>query len=468
MKKRILALVLACIMIIMPSGVLAAEGEQAVNLATALKAYIDVNYKYEMNKDAVIDYLMRELLVNHPEKFEDVAEVLFDNLDEHSKYYTKEEYEEFFAHVESEYSGIGAYLSSEGEYCVVTGFIKNAPSQKAGMLEGDIIYKVNGEIVTGLDSNVVAQKARGEKGTIVEITVLRDGKEITFSIMRETLNANTVDHALLENDVAYIKIINFSSATGQEFTDALSEYKIKGIKKYIIDLRNNSGGVTAEALTAVSNFIERDKPLLNVSNKRTGEYTYYNPRYGEKQEMVVLINEETASAAEIFAAAVKEHNVGILMGVKTYGKGTMQNTLGLGELGGVKLTVSEFFTPNGNPINKVGISPDEYVTNIERLAVAEDFEPLTFEKKYYLGDSHPQIVALKERLRVLRYFGGDMDEYFDATLDAAVKRFQADTGLYPCGDLDFTTQTTINNLVLEAKVIEDTQLEKAYEYLTKK
>lgn len=467
MKKRILAVVLACILVVMPFGALA-EGEQAVNLATALKAYIDTNYKYEMNKDAVIDYLMRELLINHPEKFEEVANVLFDNLDEHSKYYTKKEYDEFFAHVESEYSGIGAYLSSEGEYCVITGFLKNAPSQKAGMLEGDIIYKVNGEIVTGLDSNAVANKARGEKGTPVEITVLRNGKEITFSIIRETLNENTVDHALLEQDVAYIRIINFSSATGQEFTDALTAYKKQGIKKYIIDLRNNSGGVTSEALTAVSNFVEKDKPLLQVSNKRTGEYTYFNPRYGEKQEMVVLVNENTASAAEIFAAAVKDNNAGILMGVKTYGKGTMQNTLSLGELGGIKLTVSEFFTPNGDAINKVGISPDEYVANVERLATTEDFEPLTFEQKYYLGDSHEQIIALKERLRVLQYFNGDMDEYFDSTLDAAVKRFQTDTGLYPCGDLDFTTQTTINNLVLEATVLEDTQFEKAYEYLTNK
>ena len=155
------------------------------------------------------------------------------------------------------------------------------------------------------------------------------------------------------------------------------------------------------------------------------------------------------------------------MGVKTYGKGTMQNSLSLGDYGGIKLTVSEFFTPNGDTIDKVGISPDEYVTNVKRLATAEDFEPLTFEKKFYLGDSHPQIIALKERLRVLRYFGGDMDEYFDATLDNAVKRFQADTGLCPCGDLDFTTQTFINNLVLETEVLVDTQLDKAFEYLTK-
>lgn len=465
MKKRILALILAGLMLMQVS--VYAESEQAYNLANALKGYIDVNYKYEMDDDAVIEFLLKELLTRNPELFEDVAKTLLDSLDEHSKYYTKEEFEEFYAYVESEYSGIGAYLTSEGENCIVTGFLKGAPSEKAGMLAGDIIYKINGEVVTGLDSNAVASKARGETGTPVDVTVLRDGKEITFTIIREKLNENTVEHTLLEKDVAYIRIISFNSVTGQEFTDALSGYKKQGIKKYIVDLRNNSGGVTSEALTAVSNFIEKDKPLLQVSNKRTGEYTYFNPRYGERQELVVLINENTASAAEIFAAAIKDHKAGTLMGVKTYGKGTMQNTLSLGDFGGIKLTVSEFFTPNGDIIDKVGISPDEYVANVKRIATAEDFEPLKFEKKFYLGDSDSQIVALKDRLRVLRYFNGDMDEYFDSTLDEAVKRFQTDTGLYPCGDLDFTTQTFIQNLVLEATVIEDTQLDKAYEYLTK-
>ena len=465
MKKRILALVLAGLMLMQVS--VFAEGEQAFNLANALKEYIDVNYKYEMDDDAVIEFLMKELLTRDPELFEEVAAALMNSLDEHSKYYTKEEFDEFFAYVESEYSGIGAYLTSNGETCVVTGFLKGSPAEKAGMIQGDIIYKVNGEIVTGLDSNEVATKARGETGTSVNITVLRDGKEITFTIVRERLNENTVNHTLLEKNVAYIQILNFSSVTGQEFTDVLTEYKEQGIKKYIVDLRNNSGGVTSEALTAVSNFIGKDKPLLKISNKRTGDSTYYNPRYGEKQELVVLINENTASAAEIFAAAIKDNKAGILMGVKSYGKGTMQNTLGLGEFGGIKLTVSEFFTPNGDEINKVGISPDEHVVNIERYAQKEDFEPLTFQKKFYLGDSDPQIYALKERLRVMNYFGGDMDEYFDTTLDAAVKRFQTDTGLYPCGDLDFTTQTFIQNLVLESKVMEDTQLDKAFEYLTK-
>ena len=464
--KKIIALIIAFVLVVAPLSSFAA-GEQEYNLISAIKGYIDANYKYEMDDDKVIDLLMKKALETNPELYEDFARILLENLDEHSKYYTKEEFDEFFAYVESEYSGIGAYLHSEGEDCVITGFIDGSPAEKAGLAAGDVIYKVNGEIVTGLDSEVVVNKVRGKEGTPVEITVLRSGKEVTVTIIRATLNENTVKHALLEQNIAYISISNFSSKTGQEFTDVLTAYKTQGIKKYIVDLRNNAGGVTSESLTAVSNFIEKDKPLLVISNKRTGDYTYYNPRYGERQELVVLVNENTASAAEIFAAAIQDNKAGIIMGVRSYGKGTMQNTLGLGEKGGLKLTVSEFFTPSGKQINKVGIAPDEYVANIERLATSKDFETLTFEAKYYLGDSHPQIVALKERLRVLQYFGGDMDEYFDSTLDAAVKRFQADTGLCPCGDLDFTTQTFINNLVLEATVIEDTQLDKAFEYLTK-
>ena len=169
--------------------------------------------------------------------------------------------------------------------------------------------------------------------------------------------------------------------------------------------------------------------------------------YGHDAEFVTKVPKNPIG--ECAVAALRKMNVGT------------QNIA----YGGERLGI--YFLETGAAMRASNVVYDRAHSSIS-TATAEDFEPLTFEKKYYLGDSHPQIVALKERLRVLRYFGGDMDEYFDATLDAAVKRFQADTGLYPCGDLDFTTQTTINNLVLEAKVIEDTQLEKAYEYLTKK
>ena len=464
--KKVVALFLALVLVVAPISSFAA-GEQEYNIVSAIKGYVDANYKYEMDDDKVIDLLMKKALETNPELYEDFARILLDNLDEHSKYYTKEEFDEFFAYVESEYSGIGAYLSSDGKNCKIVGFLEGAPAEKAGMRAEDIIYKVNGEDVTGLDSNAVANKARGETGTPVKITVLRDGKEIEFTIIRETLNESTVESVLLEKNVGYIQILSFSSSTSTDFNKQYQELKNQGAKKFIIDLRNNTGGVTSQALAAAAMFVEKGKPLLVVSNKRTGDYTYNNPINGEKTELVVLINENTASAAEIFAAAIQDNKAGIIMGVKSYGKGTMQNTLGLGDMGGLKLTVSEFFTPSGKEINKVGITPDEYVANVERFATSEDFEPLTFEAKYYLGDSHPQVIALKERLRVLQYFNGDMDEYFDQTLDAAVKRFQKDTGLYPCGDLDFTTQTFINNLVLEAKVMEDTQLDKAFEYLTK-
>ena len=464
--KKIIALIMAVVFVVAPVSSYAA-GEQEYNMVSAIKGYIVINFKYEMDDDKVIDLLMKKALETNPELYEDFARILLENLDEHSKYYTKEEFDEFFAYVESEYSGIGAYLSSDGKTCKVVGFLEGSPAEKAGMRVEDIIYKVNDEDVTALDSNAVANKARGETGTPVKITVLREGKEIEFTIIRETLNESTVESALLEKNVGYIQILSFSSSTSADFDKKYQELKAQGAKKFIIDLRNNAGGVTSQALSAASMFIEKDKPLLVVSNKKTGDYTYKNPIKGEKTEMVVLINENTASAAEIFAAAIQDNEAGIIMGVKSYGKGTMQNTLSLGDKGGLKLTVSEFFTPNGKEINKVGISPDEYVVNVERVATADDFEKLTFEKKFYLGDSHPQIIALKDRLRVLQYFNGDMDEYFDATLDEAVKRFQKDTGLYPCGDLDFTTQTFINNLVLEATVIEDSQFEKAFEYLTK-
>jgi C-terminal processing protease CtpA/Prc len=166
MKRKVFAAVLALIITLVPVSSLA-QTEGTFNIANAVKKYIDANYKYEMNDDAVIEFLMKELLTRNPELFEEVAKSMLNNLDEHSKYYTKEEFAEFFAYVENEYAGIGAYLVSEGEYCKITGFLEGAPAEKAGLMAGDIIYKINGEIVTGLDSNAVANKARGEVGTPV-------------------------------------------------------------------------------------------------------------------------------------------------------------------------------------------------------------------------------------------------------------------------------------------------------------
>lgn len=467
MKKRLLALFISITILLVPVSALSAEqGVEEANILNAILRLLENNYRYDVDSQKILSDVMESALKKDPSLFEAFADAIIENMDEHTQYYTKEEFEQFFSSVEKEYAGIGAYISRIDKYCIIAGFLPDSPAQKAGLMENDKIISVNGENVEKYDRDAVVSLIRGEENTTVSITVLRDDKYFTYSITRQILHELTVSSALLENNIGYIEITNFSSATAKEFSDALRDLKNRGISRFIIDLRNNPGGVTEQALLSAGQLIPYDATMVRISTKGKDDIIVTNDVKGEKVKLAVLINENTASAAELFSAAIKDNKAGVIIGVKSYGKGSMQNTVGLGKFGGIKYTTAEFLSPNGNKINKVGINPDLLVQNITREATTADFEPLTYQEKFYIGDTNEQIYAIKQRLAALKFFSGIMDNYFDETLDLAVKQFQSYTNLCPCGDLDFTTQTFINNLALEALVTEDTQLLTAHKYLT--
>ena len=385
-------------------------------------------------------------------------------LDDYSIYYTSEEFKEFFTQVEAQYAGIGAYISRTNGYATVSGFIENSPAEKAGVKQGDVIIAVNGEDVVGKDVEIVTGKIKGEEGTSVTITFKRGNEIVEITIVRALLNTVTVASSVLDDNIGYISISQFTSNTSSEFKKIFLEMQEKGIERFIVDVRNNPGGVTSQAVGCASLFLPKGSTVLKVKSKGQGESVYtsnYAP--GKKEKLVVLTNDFSASASEIFAVAIKDNGAGKIVGTKTYGKGTMQTTASLGEYGGMKVTMAEFVGPADTVINQHGVTPDETVINIASYVEQEDLIPLKLEQRYYLGDTDDQVYALKERLRIMGYFNGTMDNYFDEELDAAVKRFQSEVDLFPCGDLDFTTQITINNLVTEYKVIKDAQLDKAIE-----
>lgn len=472
MKKRILAFLVALATLFTPvlssAETVQQKNTTQTNITNAIIDYLKKNYQFEFDEDKALKEVVKTVLNNHPELYNEIATAIMGTLDEYSKFYTKDEFEAFFSQVESEYAGIGAYLTRKDGNCVVTGFLKDSPAQKSGIAEGDVILKINGEDVAHKDPDYVASKAKGDENTPVIITVSRDGLILDFTVIRATLRGNTVNYTLLDNSVGYLDISNFSSQTGEEVTDAVRDLKNRGADRFIVDLRNNPGGVTGQALLSASVFLPKDAPMLTVKSKSEGDYVYTNPNSGKIEKLVVLVNENSASAAEIFTAAIKDNKAGTIIGTKTYGKGTMQNTIGLGDFGGIKVTSSEFLTPNGDMIYKVGITPDILVANKTRYATANDFAKLTFENKFYAGDEDEQIAALKSRLAAMGYFRGTNDSYFDTALFNAVTAFQSAVGLYPCGDLDFSTQIAISNMVSETKITEDTQFNTAFEYIVKK
>ena len=465
MKKRLLALVLSFLLIVTPVCTFAEEEmPEEYTVIEAIKEYIDRNYQFGVNYEDMFDSVVKEVLKDNPELFGKVATGMLNSLDDYSVYYSSEEFKDFFTQIEAAYAGIGAYISRTNGYPTISGFIEDSPAEKAGLKQGDIIMAVNGEDVVGKDTEIVVGKIKGDEGTSVTITVKRGNELIDVTIVRAILHTATVTSAVLEDSIGYIAVSQFTSNTSSEFKKIFLEMKEQGIERFIVDMRNNPGGVTSQAVGCASLFLPKGSTVLKVKSKSQGESVYtsnYAP--GKKEKLVVLTNEYSASASEIFAAAIKDNDAGILVGQKTYGKGTMQTTASLGEYGGLKVTMAEFTGPADTTINKTGVTPDEVVINVESYVEMEDLPPLTFEQRYYLGDTHEQVYALKERLRVMRYFNGTMDNYFDEQLDSAVKRFQSDVGLFPCGDLDFSTQTTINNLVTEYKVVKDSQLDKAIE-----
>ncbi len=465
MKKRIIALITA-ILLVLPTFVYAEDAvSEEYTVVNTIFNFVKRYSHFAVDDEKVAENIAKEILKENPDAMGTIIKAFMGTLDEHSVYYTKEEFDSFNNYIESGFAGIGVtYLRENGEM-VISDTVENSPAQKAGLKAGDVIAAVNGTSLYDRDTDYAASLIRGDEGSSVTLTIKRGDENFDVTLIRAMLHDITVNYSMLEGDIAYFAISMFGSETSKEFEKAYNELKENNPKGYIIDLRYNSGGVTDEALSCLSYFLPEDAVTMKYYSQNQPSAIYYNARAGKKENLAVLVNEYTASASEIFSAAIKDNNAGIIVGNKTYGKGTAQTTIGLGEYGGLKLTVAEFKSPNDNTINQVGIIPDIYVKNVSRKAEATDFQPLTYEKIYKQGDSGEDIYAIKQRLSATGHFEGNMDTYFDSSLKEAVKKIQKEAGLFVYGEADITTQTVINNLALDAQITPDSQFDAAYEYV---
>lgn len=294
---------------------------------------------------------------------EGVYKGLLESLDDpYSVYYTHDELVQLQQQTEGIYYGIGAYISQDNEmgYVRVSKIIKNTPAEASGLQQDDYIYKVDGEDMQGKDSSYVVSKIKGEAGTKVTITVVREGATdpIDIEVERQKIESPTVEYQMLDNDMAYIQITEFDLVTTEQFEEAYKQAQTDGMKGLILDLRSNPGG----NLSTVCDIARMILPK--------GLIVYTEDKYGKREEytcdganqikvpLVVLTNGYSASASEILAGAVKDYGIGTLVGTTTYGKGIVQKVINLSDGSAVKLTVSNYFTPNGNNIHKIGIDPD--------------------------------------------------------------------------------------------------------------
>lgn len=286
--------------------------------------------------------------------------------DEYSEYITKEEYEEYEINIMGNYVGIGIYMSvyKDSDEIVVLSPIEDSPAESAGILTGDIILKVDGIEYDGEHLDEASAAIKGEEGTKVKIEIKRNEQIMELEIERKKVIVNPVKSEVKENNIGYIKLTSFDEETSKIFKEKYEELQKQNIQSLIIDLRDNGGGIVQEALTIADYMLEKDSKMLITVNKKENEVietAKTDPII--TMPVVLLVNENSASASEILAGALKDNNRAKIVGTKTYGKGVIQELLRLKDGSAIKLTTEEYYTPNRTKINKVGIEPDELVEN---------------------------------------------------------------------------------------------------------
>ena len=256
-------------------------------------------------------------------------------------------------------SGIGVEMGMRDGYVRVLRTLPDNPARKAGILAGDIIYKVDGEEVWELPSDEIAQKVRGESGSEVTVTVVRDGKELDFTMKRETIN-NVSEYVEYDGSTAIITVTRFDDNTGKLIQQEAAKFADKGIKKVILDLRGNGGGYVSAAQDLLSLWIDGKKVFVQKSAHYGNTTTSASSGKAILSNMktIVLVNGSTASASEIVAGALQDYGKATIVGEKTYGKGVVQTLLNLSDGATLKVTTAAWYTPNDRSINGEGITPD--------------------------------------------------------------------------------------------------------------
>lgn len=282
--------------------------------------------------------------------------------DPYSSYMTAEEYETWVATATGEYSGVGiTFTQDEDGNFVVVSVTDDSPAAYAGIREGDIIKTVDGQEYSDLD--VIGNAIRGEEGSEIEITYIRDGEEKSVTMTREKITQHSVEHRMLDGNIGYISISSFIETTGEDFSQALKELEEDGAQGLVLDLRDNGGGLVDACVQVADEFL--DEGVVVYVEDRDGNRTDYDAKDGKTDlKTVVLVNENSASASEILAAALQDNGFEIV-GQTTYGKGVIQSTAQLEDGSALKLTIMQYFSPDGNAINEKGVTPDHQVANEE-------------------------------------------------------------------------------------------------------
>ena len=312
--------------------------------------------------DTIDDYYLNE--IDNDKMQDGIYKGMVDSLgDQYTVYYTADEYKQFTTASSGTYCGIGVTVSQNvttGAITIVKTFKKGSGAEE-GMLPGDMIYKIEGKKIEGLELSKVVSQIKGEEGTFVKVTVLRNGKEIEFNLERRKLEVDTVTSRMEEKDgkkIGYIAVSEFDEVTASQFKSALKELEKEGMQGLVIDLRDNPGGLLDVTCEMLDRMIKKGILVYTVdkNGKRVDEEATDNLSFDKP--VAILVNGNSASASEVFSGAMKDYKAATLVGTNTFGKGIVQSIVPFEDGTAMKVTVSKYYTPNGGNIHGTGIKPD--------------------------------------------------------------------------------------------------------------
>lgn len=389
----------------------------------------------------------------------------FSQLDKYTQYMPKEDFDNFSTSMGGQFTGVGIILEKQDDFIKITNTLPNSPAEKAGILANDTIVKVDEKNICKMSISDVKKLITGEENTNVTLTVKRKSQTLNIIIKREIITISSIREKLLDGNIGYIQIVEFKNNTTEQFVNSITNLIEKKADKFIIDVRNNPGGSLQTVLDILDLFIE-DKPLMYKKSYYYGDECFESTKGKFDYPVCVLVNENSASASEIFAGAMQDTKRAKIVGKTTYGKGIVQTLYPLKNDAAIKITTAEYFTPNKNSVHKIGITPDYIIENKADVDI-EEYPKLNKKRKAVLNDIGLDVLGAEMILKTLGYNVTEPDGIFDKLTFEQLKKFQTDNNLFSYGKLDFTTQDLLTkkfNIFIENNKI-DYQMKKAIELL---
>lgn len=472
--KRILAALMSVIMLCSAYTALGAEAAKSVVdvsdeylVYDHIAEFVSENYlDSTLSKDDIMLMGISNYLKDNDDLTVELLKSMLTSLDPYSDFFTAEEYIKYINQINQTFYGIGVYLQERNGYVEITGFVEeNSAAEKAGFMAGDKIVGVDGTDVTGKSLDYVRNMVVGKLNTTVVITVLREEKKIDLTATRVEVNQNTVSGGILKGNIGYIAIKSFGEHTASEFASVTELLKESDVKKVILDLRDNPGG-RVDAAVDIAKMIVPRGDIVKVSYRDNNTKESHTSMLNNTPfNMIVLVNENTASSSEILASAIQDSGAGKLLGTRTYGKAVIQQLYNVADGKMViKLTTGQYLTRNGREINGIGLEPDYPVTNYKKNIDTTQYTQLDFHNRYAIGQNGNAVKGAKERLKMLGYYNGNSEStVFDEEMQTALKGFQTEIGLSPSGVLDIATQVRLKEQFEKLETVVDRQMQTAYE-----